>query len=789
MAFFTEGCCFRATPLSHHDGVLVLRTVDQEKAKEELEARLAAIVAMRGVVVPPQQKPPFVAGDIWLQANSGCWERVMLAHNQPKDHNQGDGLFMDRNVHVKLDRNGSCYRVPYSEVQSVSELRIPPIFRTMLVDSSYKLDEQLTDGKSLFDLIVDGTEIMCLVRRIDPLKKIPVVVWYPSTKTPWFERQMTLNPFALPTAESEQVVKGEVSDVVVVWLTADRTGEADYSVVLGRIDDGCGDSGENSSSPFRRFRQRQTEIERMATNMAPWDWESLAPPVGTRLLYECDGVRKSPTSIGPEWVRAVVTSVDFDDAADSWLVVVSLPDLGNRNFVLTGMANLKRRLRYNCNTSELDKFDREPPVPVSMCRLQGYHVAGDRRFDKEGFACLAKMKDIVVFFGDTVVDTLGNVIHETAMKGTDFRRKESDRCIDVGPILARADLLSECDGESLPTIATMTKKWEARLQFPVGTDAALGWPQNRSLSNRLQKVQVVRAERADELVVQLLNDDTRRMLRSLAAIYKTDVLCNIPMAELPCDRQLACIVHLDLHRFAPYSDEIFPRCAQKDGKMLARALVLRGVENKRREVYFYAVDMDLTGWISIDSVYYMPDLPALHIGAAAIQCSMNVVGSLVHAQHIKKILMTEELFAAFGPVTKCPKTDRRVVWLMRESFLLIDEMLTRSNVWSQTEKGAAKPPFSLLLMQEQLDESTPNLRGRFLYEIVKPNFDSSAYHSDDSFRFQVKCTENPSEPTALKLEDAARNTAVTGFLQPPHGTIPLRSYLTNFMSLRLFFIW
>lgn len=568
MAFFTEGCCFRATPLSYSEGVLVLRTVDQEKDKEALEARLAAIVAMfGGADVPPSKKPPFVAGDIWIQANSGCYERVMLTPNQPNDRNQANGLLIDRNVRIKMDRSDSCYRVPYSEVQSVSETSIPPIFRTVLVESSFKLDERLTDGKSLSDLIVDGTEIMCLVRRIDAQRKMPVVFWYPSTKTPWFERQVTLNPFVLPGAESGRVVKGEVSDAVVVWMTAERAGEADYSVMLGRIDD------ENPSSPFLRFRRRQTEIERMATNMAPWDWDSRAPPVGTRLLYECNGVRKSPTSIGPEWVRAVVASVDFDDAADSWRVVVSLPDLGNRNFVVTGMVNLKKRLRYNCNINELERLDREPPVPVFMCRLQGYHVAGDRRFDKEGFSCLAKMKDIVVFFADAVIDALGNVIHNTRMKGTDFRRKDSSRCIDVGPILARADLLSESGADSLPTIATMTKKREARLQFPIGTDAMFGWPQNGLLSNRLQKVQVVRADGPDALVVQLLNDDTRRMLRSLAAIYKTDVLCNIPMDELPSHRQLACIVHLNLRHFAPYSDGLLPRCAQKDGKVRKRLII------------------------------------------------------------------------------------------------------------------------------------------------------------------------------------------------------------------------
>lgn len=40
--------------------------------------------------------------------------------------------------------------------------------------------------------------------------------------------------------------------------------------------------------------------------------------------------------------------------------------------------------------------------------------------------------------------------------------------------------------------------------------------------------------------------------------------------------------------------------------------------------------------------------------------------------------MTEELFAAFGPAIRCPKTERRLVWLMRESFMLIDEMLIQS---------------------------------------------------------------------------------------------------------------
>lgn len=86
--------------------------------------------------------------------------------------------------------------------------------------------------------------------------------------------------------------------------------------------------------------------------------------------------------------------------------------------------------------------------------------------------------------------------------------------------------------------------------------------------------------------------------------------------------------------------------------MLARALISGGVEHKRREVYFYAVDLDLCGWVSIDSVYYMPNLPTLHIGAAAIQCRMNVIGSPVHAQDIKVDNSRSQVNAAHDAIAR-----------------------------------------------------------------------------------------------------------------------------------------
>jgi hypothetical protein len=70
--------------------------------------------------------------------------------------------------------------------------------------------------------------------------------------------------------------------------------------------------------------------------------------------------------------------------------------------------------------------------------------------------------------------------------------------------------------------------------------------------------------------------------------------------------------------------------------MFARALVVRhNMETRPGEVKFYAVDLDLEGWISMDAVFYLFDLPALHIACVAVRCQMGVAGNIRHADNFK----------------------------------------------------------------------------------------------------------------------------------------------------------
>uniref|UniRef100_A0A914VIB3 Uncharacterized protein n=1 Tax=Plectus sambesii TaxID=2011161 RepID=A0A914VIB3_9BILA len=265
---------------------------------------------------------------------------------------------------------------------------------------------------SLPDLVRAGTEIMCMVRRIDAETMLPVVVWYPSTEMRHFERRVALDSSPASFQPNITPVEGEAADVFVVWLTAEKSARFTYSVVFGNA------TSVNENAPFFRFQKQLLEVQRIASECAPWDWRRGAPAVGAKLLYECDGVRSNIQKMGPAWVRAVVSSVHFDASQSSWQVVVSLLDMGDRKVVITGQ-HLFTRLRVWCH--QLDKFDSQPPLVVVTCRLQGYETNADMRMDKEGFAFMQHLNDSVAFFMRREVDGGGDVVYETVMWGTDWR--------------------------------------------------------------------------------------------------------------------------------------------------------------------------------------------------------------------------------------------------------------------------------------------------------------------------------------------------------------------------------
>uniref|UniRef100_A0A914VCL4 Tudor domain-containing protein n=1 Tax=Plectus sambesii TaxID=2011161 RepID=A0A914VCL4_9BILA len=216
------------------------------------------------------------------------------------------------------------------------------------------------------------------------------------------------------------------------------------------------------------------------------------------------------------------------------------------------------------------------------------------------------------------------------MWGTDWRRKNVDEnpYVDVGQLLCSVDLATKVNDrregnaeENIPC-----RKIDARLQFPIASDPLLGWPQNALLSNRVHAVQVLRADAPHDLLLQILTDDSRRMIRTLNALYKCNsaLLKNVSLADLPLEKQFACVIRLSLNESATYSDGIFPLYCDKDGVVFVRAMVIRRKFWEEQSVQFYAIDFDLAGKVPITAVYYLFDLAPLRIPPTSVQCRLNV---------------------------------------------------------------------------------------------------------------------------------------------------------------------